>query len=94
MGPRPPRGQQPGRHLSGGGTHLAAIGDHGLASMRLGEVLIQPKGERRRGHLGPVDLVIFAVKLYDTPGAGIACLAVIAEPGVHDHRHLGQLRRR
>jgi 2-dehydropantoate 2-reductase len=53
------------------GAHLAAIRAHGLAlRSALGDVLIRPaQAADDPGAIGPVDLVIFAVKLYDTEAA-------------------------
>jgi 2-dehydropantoate 2-reductase len=56
------------------GAHLAAIRAHGLAlRSALGDVLIRPaQAADDPGAIGPVDLVIFAVKLYDTEAAAEA----------------------
>jgi 2-dehydropantoate 2-reductase len=56
------------------GTHLAAIRVHGLAlRSALGDVLIRPaQASDDPAAIGPVDLVIFAVKLYDTEAAAAA----------------------
>jgi 2-dehydropantoate 2-reductase len=49
------------------GAHLAAIREHGLAlRSALGDVLIRPaQASDDPAAVGAVDLVIFAVKLYD-----------------------------
>jgi 2-dehydropantoate 2-reductase len=56
------------------GAHLAAIRAHGLAlRSALGDALIRPaQASDDPGAIGPVDLVIFAVKLYDTEAAAEA----------------------
>jgi 2-dehydropantoate 2-reductase len=56
------------------GAHLAAIREHGLAlRSALGDVLIRPApASDDPAAIGPVDLVIFAVKLYDTEAAAAA----------------------
>ncbi len=56
------------------GAHLAAIRDQGLAlRSALGDVLIRPaQASDDPAAIGPVDLVIFAVKLYDTEAAAAA----------------------
>ena len=59
------------------GAHLAAIRERGLAlRSALGNVLIRPApASDDPGAIGPIDLVIFAVKLYDTEAA-----AAVARP--------------
>jgi 2-dehydropantoate 2-reductase len=61
------------------GTHLAAIREHGLAlRSALGDVLIRPaQASDDPAAIGPVDLVIFAVKLYDTEAAAAATRPLI-----------------
>ena len=56
------------------GAHLAALREHGLAlRSALGDVLIRPaQASGDPAAIGPVDLVIFAVKLYDTEAAAAA----------------------
>jgi 2-dehydropantoate 2-reductase len=56
------------------GAHLAAIREHGLAlRSALGDVLIRPaQASDDPAAIGPADLVIFAVKLYDTEAAAAA----------------------
>jgi 2-dehydropantoate 2-reductase len=60
-------------------THLAAIREHGLAlRSALGDVLIRPaQASDDPGAIGPVGLVIFAVKLYDTEAAAAATRPLI-----------------
>jgi 2-dehydropantoate 2-reductase len=64
------------------GAHLAAIREHGLAlRSALGDVLIRPaKAGDDPAAIGPVDVVIFAVKLYDTEAAAAASRPLIG-PG-------------
>jgi 2-dehydropantoate 2-reductase len=64
------------------GAHLGAIGEHGLAlRSALGDVLIRPaKASDDPAAVGPVDVVIFAVKLYDTEAAAAASRPLIG-PG-------------
>ena len=61
------------------GAHLAAIQEHGVAlRSALGDVLIRPaKASDDPAALGPVDMVIFAVKLYDTETAAAATSPLI-----------------
>jgi 2-dehydropantoate 2-reductase len=56
------------------GAHLAAIREHGLAlRSALGGLVIRPaQASDDPAAIGPVDLVIFAVKLYDTEAAAQA----------------------
>jgi 2-dehydropantoate 2-reductase len=64
------------------GGHLAAIREHGLGlRSALGDVLIRPaQASEDPAAIGPVDLVIFAVKLYDTE-ATAAALKPLLGPG-------------
>jgi 2-dehydropantoate 2-reductase len=57
------------------GGHLDAIRDHGLEIISpLGDVTVQPaQATDRPGDIGPVDVVLFATKLWDTEAAGAAC---------------------
>jgi 2-dehydropantoate 2-reductase len=67
------------------GAHLAAIREHGLAlRSALGDALIRPaEASDEPAAVGPVDLVIFAVKLYDTEvGAAAARPLVGPHTGV------------
>ena len=61
------------------GAHLAAVREHGLAlRSALGDVLIRPaQASDDPATIGPVDLVIFAVKLYDTEAAAEATKPLI-----------------
>ena len=61
------------------GAHLAAIQEHGVAlRSALGDVLIRPaKASDDPAALGPVHMVIFAVKLYDTETAAAATSPLI-----------------
>jgi 2-dehydropantoate 2-reductase len=61
------------------GAHLAAIRERGLAlRSALGDVLIRPApASDDPAAIGPVDLVIFAVKLYDTEAAAQAARPLI-----------------
>jgi 2-dehydropantoate 2-reductase len=61
------------------GAHLAAIREHGLAlRSALGDALIRPaQASDDPATIGPVDLVIFAVKLYDTETAAVATRPLI-----------------
>jgi 2-dehydropantoate 2-reductase len=61
------------------GAHLAAIREHGLAlRSALGDLLIRPaQASDDPAAVGPVDLVIFAVKLYDTESAAEATRSLI-----------------
>ena len=56
------------------GAHLAAIRAHGLRiGSALGDASVQPaRASDDPASVGPVDLVIFAVKLYDTEAAAVA----------------------
>ena len=64
------------------GAHLAALREHGLAlRSALGDVLIRPaQASGDPAAIGPIDLVIFAVKLYDTEAAA-AALEPLLGPG-------------
>jgi 2-dehydropantoate 2-reductase len=57
------------------GTHLDAIREHGLEVVSpLGDITVQPaQATDRPGDIGPVDVVLFATKLWDTETAGEAC---------------------
>jgi 2-dehydropantoate 2-reductase len=63
------------------GAHLDAIREHGLRiESALGDVRVQPaKASDDPASVGPVDLVIFAVKLYDTEAAAEACRPLVNE---------------
>jgi 2-dehydropantoate 2-reductase len=67
------------------GAHLAAIRERGLAiRSALGDVTVRPaQASDDPASVGPVDLVIFAVKLYDTEAAAQATRPLVgAETGV------------
>ena len=53
------------------GAHLAAIREHGLAvrSPMLGDYTVRPRAEEDTATVGPVDVVIVAVKAYDNASA-------------------------
>ena len=53
------------------GAHLAAIRAHGLQvrSSELGDFVAQAPAEEDTARVGPVDVVLFAVKTYDNPTA-------------------------
>jgi 2-dehydropantoate 2-reductase len=53
------------------GAHLAAIRERGLAikSPALGDFVARARAEEDTSGVGPVDLVLFAVKTYDNPTA-------------------------
>jgi len=57
------------------GAHLDAIRDAGLRiESSLGDVTVHPaRATDRPGDIGPVDVVLFATKLWDTEAAGEAC---------------------
>jgi 2-dehydropantoate 2-reductase len=57
------------------GAHLNAIRGCGLTIISpLGDVTVQPaQATDRPGDIGPVDVVLFATKLWDTETAGEAC---------------------
>ncbi len=61
----------------GRGEHLNAIKDRGLTvKSPMGEFLVRPKASDSPNQLGPVDLVVFAVKTYDTEKALDSLLAL------------------
>ena len=53
------------------GAHLDAIRARGLEirSAVLGDFTVRAKAEQDAAHVGPVDVVLFAVKAYDNPSA-------------------------
>ena len=61
------------------GAHLDAIREHGLSiESPLGDALVRPaQASDDSAAIGPVDLVIFAVKLYDTELAAEACRPLV-----------------
>ena len=63
------------------GAHLDALREHGLRiESALGDAEVQPaRASDARTSIGPVDLVIFAVKLYDTEAAAEACPPLVGD---------------
>ncbi|MGE3274461.1 MAG: ketopantoate reductase family protein [Vicinamibacterales bacterium] len=63
------------------GAHLAAIRERGLAirSDRLGDFTVTAPAESDAARIGPVDVVIFAVKTYDN-GSALPLLAPLIGP--------------
>ena len=62
------------------GAHLRAIRERGLLVWSpLGDQLVRAKAEERSEAVGPVDLVLFAVKSYDVDGA-MALLGPLVGP--------------
>lgn len=62
------------------GAHLAAIRENGLEirSASTGDVHVRPaRASDEAGEIGPVDIVLFATKLWDVESAGEACRALI-----------------
>ncbi len=57
------------------GAHLEAIRDRGLrVESQLGDVLVEPaRATDDPAEIGPVDIVLFATKLWDVESAGEAC---------------------
>lgn len=53
------------------GAHLAALREHGLRvqSSKLGDFLVHAPAHDDAAQVGPVDVVVFAVKAYDNPSA-------------------------
>lgn len=63
------------------GPHLAAIRERGLTiKSPLGDALLKPKAAEEPAEIGPVDIVLFCVKLYDVESAA-ARLAPLFKPG-------------
>ena len=62
-------------HFVARGRHLEAIRQHGLrVESANGDLRIRPANATDKAEdIGPVDIVIFAVKLWDTEAAGILC---------------------
>ena len=62
-------------HFIARGAHLAAMGEHGLRiESPTGDLTIQPvNATDNPAEIGPADIVLFAVKLYDTEVAAEAC---------------------
>jgi 2-dehydropantoate 2-reductase len=63
------------------GAHLAALRDRGLEvrSAKLGDFIVRARAEQDTAALGPVDLVLYAVKAYDNDSA-IPMLAPLIAP--------------
>ena len=63
------------------GAHLEAIRGEGMrVTSPLGDVHVTPaKATSDPGDVGPVDIVLFATKLYDTESAGEMCRPLIGE---------------
>ena len=61
------------------GPHLEAIRDRGLRVLSpLGDILVRPiLATENPAEIGPVDVVLFAVKLYDTETAAAAVTPMI-----------------
>ena len=68
-----------GRHLHRPRRHLAALRERGLRiESGLGDLTVSPAARATtRPRVGPVDLVIFAVKLYDTEAAAAAARPLV-----------------
>lgn len=65
------------------GRHLAAIRENGLTVQSpLGNAKLKVKVYERPEEIGPVDVVMFAVKLWDTPGAAESIRPLLAGAGV------------
>jgi 2-dehydropantoate 2-reductase len=82
------------------GAHLAAIREHGLQVKSVaGDFHVRPKATDDPQQVGPVDLVLFAVKSYDTETAGAALAPMLApetailsiQNGVDNEERLGAL---
>ncbi|HEX3208863.1 MAG TPA: 2-dehydropantoate 2-reductase N-terminal domain-containing protein, partial [Geminicoccaceae bacterium] len=63
------------------GAHLDAIRQRGLRlESALGDITVQPaQASDDPASIGPVDLVIFAVKLYDTEAAAEGCRPLVGD---------------
>ena len=66
-------------HFIARGAHLAAMRERGLrVASELGDAHVRPvRATDDPAGIGPVDAVIFAVKLWDTEAAGAACKPLI-----------------
>ena len=71
-------------HFVARGKHLAAMRANGLkVTSPLGDALIKPvHAHERAAEIGPVDVVMFAVKLWDTPAAAESLRPLLAGGGV------------
>ncbi|MEW9899150.1 2-dehydropantoate 2-reductase [Chitinivorax sp. PXF-14] len=67
-------------HFIARGAHLQAMRQHGLkVSSRLGDVIIKPAAvSDDPASIGPVDYVLFAVKLWDAEVAARACAPLVS----------------
>src|SRR5207244_5413131 len=70
-------------HFIARGKHLAAMREHGLkVKSALGDLAIKPvRATDNPAEIGPVDLVTFAVKLWDTEAAAEQLRPLIAKGG-------------
>ncbi len=60
------------------GAHLQAIRDGGIVVEESGEAFtVEARASDSPAEIGPVDYVLFAVKLWDTETAGLACRALV-----------------
>jgi 2-dehydropantoate 2-reductase len=63
------------------GAHLAAIRENGLRLLSpRGDAQVRVRAEEDPAAVGPVDLVIFAVKLWDAESAAASIRPMLAEP--------------
>ena len=71
-------------HFVARGRHLAAMRQNGLrVTSPLGDALIKPvRAHESPAEIGPVDVVMFAVKLWDTPAAAESLRPLLAAGGV------------
>lgn len=71
-------------HFIARGKHLAAMREHGLRlSSPLGDAHLKPvQVNENPAAIGPVDVVLFAVKLWDTPAAAESIRPLLAGGGV------------
>src|SRR5437899_8762397 len=70
-------------HFIARGKHLAAMREHGLrVTSALGDAHIKPvRAHENPAEIGPVDIVTFAVKLWDTDAAAEQLRPLIAKGG-------------
>lgn len=67
-------------HFLARGAHLAAMREHGLrVESALGNLHIKPHAHERPEEIGPVDYVVFAVKLADVDSAAQRLRPLVAE---------------
>lgn len=71
-------------HFIARGRHLAAMRANGLkVTSPHGDALIRPVlAHEKAAEIGPVEVVMFAVKLWDTPGAAESLRPLVAAGGV------------